>query len=69
MTLDEMINKLQEIKSVSPLGGETVVYLSLTNSELEPRIIHNVVGVPDDNGYIVEVRSTLPLAVTNQLGK
>lgn len=57
ITIDQAILALQRARKRSPLGGETVLVVSLTASGLEQTHVHEIALVADDDGALVEVRT------------
>lgn len=55
MTIDEIIQALEEIRSVSPLGGETVVTLCRTGSGVANATAEKVCLETDGDGALVEI--------------
>lgn len=56
VTIDQAIQKLQEAKKNSKLGGDTVLTLCLIASEIEDVSINDIVLVNDQDGALVEVQ-------------
>ncbi len=61
MTIDEAIQELRWAKEQSPLGGNTVLVLSLTGSELPDVNVDSLALVKDGDGAVVEVQVLHPL--------
>lgn len=66
MTIDQAILALQRARECSPLGGDTVLVVSLTASELEQSHVNEVALVTDpDGGALVEIRTRHEALVTS----
>jgi hypothetical protein len=60
VTLDMALAKIQQAIKDSPLGGDTVLVLSLTGSGLPDVNVTDLQLVKDDDGAVMEVRAILP---------
>ncbi len=61
MTLDEMIEKLKEIREKAIYGGETAMVLCLSNSGIQDRMVEEVELIQSHLtlSSVVEIRATV----------